>query len=115
MGGECTLSLPSHFDTFVRLHGHSLMAHAKAIAMKAKDAKEKAMKAKRKSSYLDEPIKKIVSDDTTLEVDGGLLYGGSAMQGWRPTMEDQHGHGTLHIGDKKASLVYVFDGHMLII
>ena len=36
-------------------------------------------------SHLDKPVTEKDSDDATL--DGGLLYGGSAMQGWRVNME----------------------------
>jgi len=60
-------------------------------------------------SYLDKPVTEKDSDDGTL--DGGLQYGGSAMQGWRVNMEDSHCAEGLEIGGEPASLVCVFDGH----
>ena len=60
-------------------------------------------------SHLDKPVTEKDSDNDTLE--GGLLYSGSAMQGWRVNMEDSHCAKGLVIGGEKASLVCVFDGH----
>ena len=60
-------------------------------------------------SHLDKPVTEKDSDNDTLE--GGLLYSGSAMQGWRVNMEDSHCAKGLEIGGEKASLVCVFDGH----
>ncbi|CAG9462507.1 unnamed protein product [Pedinophyceae sp. YPF-701] len=43
--------------------------------------------------------------------DGKLEFGGSAMQGWRRTMEDAHLAKTSLAGDKDAAIFGVFDGH----
>ena len=60
-------------------------------------------------SHLDKPVTEKESDDGTLH--GGLSYSGSAMQGWRVSMEDSHFGGTIQIGGDTASLAAVFDGH----
>eukprot|EP00873_Tetraselmis_striata_P001646 jgi/Tetstr1/421910/TSEL_012810.t1 len=57
---------------------------------------------------LSQPVttKESSSDENTC-----FLYGASAMQGWRPEMEDAHMHKLGLAGKEEAGLFGVFDGH----
>lgn len=58
-------------------------------------------------AYLSAPV----TDKESFEgSDGTITFGGSAMQGWRRTMEDAH-IASLNLGEHDISLFGVFDGH----
>lgn len=59
-------------------------------------------------AYLSSPI----TEKETFEGDGQTVrYGGSAMQGWRRTMEDAHLAETSMPDDPNTAIFGVFDGH----
>lgn len=59
-------------------------------------------------AYLSTPV----TEKETFEGEGsGLRFGGSAMQGWRRTMEDAHLAQTNLANDPNCAIFGVFDGH----
>lgn len=59
-------------------------------------------------AYLSQPI----TDKEVFEGEGtAVKYGGSAMQGWRRTMEDAHLAQTSMPDDPSTAIFGVFDGH----